>query len=70
MKHVLPILLIVGALLFGALNYHVILLDNTLKILKKHRMTLESTSVDARGTKKFKRLDDPLLLRAGFKDLL
>ena len=70
MKHLLPILIIMGALVYGALNYHVILLDNSLKILKKPRMTLESTFVDARGTKKFKLLLDPVLIRAGFKRLL
>lgn len=70
MKNVLLILLILGGLVFGALNYHVILLDNSLKILKKPQMTLDSTFVDARGTKKFKLLLDPALMRAGFNDLL
>lgn len=70
MKHVLLIMFILGGLIFGALNYHVILLDNSLKILKKPQMTLDSTFVDARGTKKFKLLLDPALMRAGFNDLL
>jgi hypothetical protein len=66
----LIILVIIGGLVLGALNYHVILLDDSLKILQKPRMTLERTFVDARGTKKFKLLVDPLLMRAGFNDLL
>jgi hypothetical protein len=70
MKYLLLILIIVGGLVFGALNYHVILLDSSLKVLKKPRMTLESPFVDARGTKKFKHLRDPVLLRAGFDELL
>ncbi len=70
MKHVLIILVIIGGLVLGALNYHVILLDDSLKILQKHRMTLEHTFVDARGTKKSKLLVDPVLMRAGFNELL
>jgi hypothetical protein len=70
MRQILLILIVFGALLLGALNYHVILLDDSLKLLKKSEMTLESTFVDARGTKKFKRIFDPLLIRAGFKALL
>jgi|GEM_PF-358276 len=70
MKHVLVILMIIGALIFGAMNYHLVLLDDSLRILKKTQMTLESTFVDARGTKKFKLLLDPVLIRAGFRKLL
>ena len=70
MKKIVLLLALSGALVFGALNYHVILLDDSLKILKKPQMTFESTFVDARGTKKFKRLLDPALIQAGFLDLL
>lgn len=70
MKYLLPVLILLGGLIFGAMNVHVILLDNHLKILKKSEMTLDRTFVDARGTKKFTHLLDPVLLRAGFVDLL
>jgi len=35
MKKVLLILVITGALFFAALNYHFILMDNNVKILKR-----------------------------------
>lgn len=70
MKYLLLILILLGGLIFGAMHVHVILLDNHLKILKKSEMTLDRTFVDARGTKKFTHLLDPVLLRAGFVDLL
>ncbi len=70
MKTVIIVLVIVGALAFGALNYHFILFDSSLKVLKKTEMTLEDTFVDARGTKKLKLLAKPALLKAGFRDLM
>lgn len=70
MKHLLLILILLGGLIFGAMNVHLILIDNHLKVLKKSEMTLDRTFVDARGTKKFTHLLDPVLLRAGFIDLL
>ena len=69
-KNILIILIILGGLAFGAFNYHFILLDSKLKVLKKTEPTLEYTFVDARGTKKFKLLFIPALLSAGYKDLL
>ncbi len=64
------VIIILAALTFGAMNYHFILFDDSLKILKKSHMTLDSTFVDARGSKKFRLLLDPELMDAGFNKLL
>ena len=69
MKKVAVALLIVAALVLGALNYHFILLDSNLKILKKVDYTFKDTFVDARGSKKYKLLLNPALVKAGVKDL-
>ena len=69
MKKVAVVLLIVAALFFGTLNYHFILLDSSLKILKKVNYTFKDTFVDARGSKKYKLLLNPALVKAGVKDL-
>lgn len=69
MKKVAVALLIVAALVFGSLNYHFILLDSNLKILKKVNYTFKDTFVDARGSKKYKLLLNPALVKAGVKDL-
>lgn len=63
-------LILVGGIGFGLLNFHVILLDNSLEILKKNRLTFEDTFVDARGSKKMKLLLKPHLIKAGIKDAL
>jgi hypothetical protein len=65
MKKVLLILVITGALFFAALNYHFILMDKNVKILKKVELTFTNTFVDARSAKKFKLLLNPSLLKAG-----
>lgn len=70
MKSGMITILIVGALFFGALNFHVILFDDSLKILKKTELKLEHTFVDARGSKLFNILLMPDLLQAGIRDLL
>lgn len=69
MKKVAVALLIVAALVFGSLNYHFILLDSNLEILKKVNYTFKDTFVDARGSKKYKLLLNPALVKAGVKDL-
>ena len=69
MKKTLIILIIVAALVFGILNYHFILLDSSVKILKKTDMTFSNTFVDARGTNKYKLILNPSLVKAGIKDL-
>ncbi|MDO9515197.1 MAG: hypothetical protein Q7J01_03740 [Syntrophales bacterium] len=71
MKKTLVIVLLGGLITFGlALNYHFILMDGDAKVLKKTDLTLDKTFVDARGTKKIKLYLDPVLVRAGIKDLL
>ena len=69
MKKVAVALLIVAAVVLGTLNYHFILLDSNLKILKKVNYTFKDTFVDARGSKKYKLLLNPALVKAGVKDL-
>jgi len=68
MKKIIGIIVVIGIVL-GLLNFHFILFDNSIKILKKERPTFEDTFVDARGAKKLKLLTNPDLVRAGVKDL-
>ena len=67
MKKVLLLLVITGALFFAALNYHFILMNKNVKILKKVELTFNNTFVDARGAKKFKLFLNPSLLKAGIR---
>ena len=69
MKKIAVLLVIVAALAFGGLNYHFILLDRNIKILKKVDLTFKDTFVNARGSKKYKLLLNPALVKAGVKDL-
>jgi hypothetical protein len=69
MKKLAVAFLIVAALVFGTLNYHFILLDSNIKILKKVNYTFKDTFVDARGSKKYKLLLNPALVKAGVTDL-
>jgi hypothetical protein len=70
MKKMLILIVVAGAIIFGALNYHFILSDNGPKVLKKTEMTFKHTYVDARGFKKHKLLTNPALLKAGLKDAI
>ena len=70
MKKALLILIITGALIFAALNYHFILLDKNFKILKKVESTFSNTFVDARGAKKIKLFLNPFLVKAGIRKAL
>jgi len=70
MKKILILLILTGALAYGALNYHFILMDNGLKVLKKVELTLQDTFVNARGEKKIKLLLKPSLVKAGIKDAI
>ena len=70
MKKVLLILVITGALFFAALNYHFILMDKNVKILKKVELTFSNTFVDARGAKKIKLFLNPSLVKAGIRKAL
>ncbi len=69
-KYVVVVVVVLGIILFGALNYHVIRVDGGVKFLKKHEMTLEDTYVDATGNKKYKLYLNPTLLKAGIKKVL
>jgi len=68
MRNAVLVIVIVGIVL-GLANFHFILFDNSLKILKKDSMTFDYTFVDARGSKKIKVMLNPVLIRAGIKDL-
>ena len=70
MKKILILLIIAGVLTGFALNYHFILFDNKMKMLKKTEVTFEETFVDARGAKKLQLLSKPALIKAGIKDIL
>ncbi len=64
---VVIVLIVLGV--YGSLNYHFILMDSSVKALKKTEMSLEYTFVDARGMKKAKLFLVPTLVKAGIKDV-
>jgi hypothetical protein len=70
MKKLLIFLIMAAALAYGLLNYHIILLDKGVNVLKKVELTFQDTFVDARGQKKIKLLLNPALVKAGIKDLI
>ena len=70
MKKLLTLLIFAGALAYGVLNYHFILMDETVNVLKKVELTFQDTFVDARGEKKIKLLLKPSLVKAGLKDVI
>ena len=70
MKKLLILLIFTGALAYGVLNYHFILMDKGVKVLKKVELTFQDTFVDARGEKKIKLLLKPSLVKAGIKDVI
>ena len=70
MKKIFIMLVIVAALVFGIFNYHFILFDSSIKVLKKASLTLDNTFVDARGAKQYKLYLNPSLVAAGVKDLI
>jgi hypothetical protein len=67
MKKIIISVIVLGGIGFAALNYHFILMDSGLKILKKSDMTLDTTFVDARGANRIKVLLNPALVKAGIK---
>jgi len=69
-KNIVFLLVIAGGILYGMFNYHFILLDKNVKVLKKAQTTLEYTFVDARGANKAKLFLTPALVNAGIKDAL
>jgi len=70
MKKLLILLIVAGALAYGMLSYHFILMDNKVKVLKKVELAVQDTFVDARGSKKIKLLLRPSLVKAGIKDVI
>jgi len=70
MKKLLVLLIVAGALAFGVLNYHFILMDKGVKVLKKVDLTFQDSIVDARGGKKINLLLKPSLVKAGIKDVI
>ncbi len=69
MKNLAIIVILLGTIAYGIFNYHFILLDKNIKILKKETLTIEYSFVDARGAKKAKLFLIPALLKAGIKDI-
>jgi hypothetical protein len=70
MKKLLILLIFTGALAYGVLNYHFILMDKRVKVLKKVELTFQDTFVDARGKKMINLLFKPSLVKAGIKDVI
>jgi hypothetical protein len=70
MKKLLILLIVAGALAYGVLNYHFILMDKGVKVLKKVDLTFQDSFVDARGEKKINLLLTPSLVKAGIKDVI
>jgi len=64
------LLIVAGALAYGVLNYHFILMDKGVKVLKKVDLTFQDSFVDARGEKKINLLLKPSLVKAGIKDVI
>ena len=72
-KNILPfltVLIIIGIVAYGLFSYHFILMDSSIRILKKETLNWQYTFVDARGAKRYKLILNPALAKAGLKDLL
>ncbi len=61
-----------AGLLFSlvSVNYHFILFDDNLTVIRKDNQKFENTLVDARGTKSLRILLMPDLMAAGIRDQL
>ncbi len=70
MKKIVIGLTILAAAGYGLLSYHFVLLDSSMKILKKTTVAYENTFVDARGAKKLELALKPDLIAAGINDVL
>ncbi len=70
MKKIVIGLTILAAAGYGLLSYHFVLLDSSMKILKKNNPAYENTFVDARGAKKLDLALKPDLIAAGINDVL
>jgi hypothetical protein len=69
MKKIMAVLVLAAAG-YGLLSYHFVLLDSSLKILKKSGARYENTFVDGRGVKKLELALKPDLIAAGINDVL
>ncbi len=70
MKKIIFMLIIAFVAGYGVLNYHYILLDDSMKIIRKTGIRYENTFIDARGSKKLDLLLKPDLVEAGIQDVL
>lgn len=70
MKKFLILFIVAGAIAYGMLSFHFILMDKGVKVLRKVDVTFQDTFVDARGEKKIKLLLKPSLVKAGIKDVI
>ncbi len=70
MKKIIFMLIIAFVAGYGVLNYHYILLDDSMKIISKTGIRYENTFIDARGSKKLDLLLKPDLVEAGIQDVL
>lgn len=70
MKKLLLMLIVAAVAGYGLLSYHFILLDDSVKILKKTEPRTANTFVDGRGRNKVKLFLQPDLAAAGISDLL
>ncbi len=70
MKKIVFMLIIAGIAGYGLLNYHYVLFDDSMKIIKKTGVRYENTFVDARGSKKLELILQPDLMEAGIQDVL
>lgn len=71
MKKFIAFFIIAGAVWgYSYLNYHMILFDDSLKILKKSEMSIKHSYVDARGHKMVAIVAMPDLIEAGIKEVI
>jgi hypothetical protein len=67
---IIVLLVVLLAAGYGLLSYHFILLDDSMRIIKKTHVRYENTFVDARGAKKLEILTKPDLMEAGINDVI
>lgn len=71
MKKFIFVLLLCGiACSYLSLQYHFILFEDSLRILKKSELRTKNTFVDARGAKVMKIAVQPDLIEAGIKEAI
>jgi len=70
MKTKILLIILIGFLTFCAMNYHFILFDDQIKILRKSKLRFENTFVDARGANILHIFVMPDLIQAGIQDLV